>query len=132
MIDFDLEKVIDEELLTYQKIVKEELKESAKATSKDLRQTAPKAKSYKIKDGRKAGTYARHWRWKTESKTLLNPSYRVYVSSPEYPLTHLLEYGHWNHLTGKFTPPIPHIAPAEDRAEKELTKNIVKRIKNGK
>ena len=94
-------------------IAKKDIQKAAKDTAKDLRQTSPK----------KSGDYARSWSAKQQ-----NGGWVVY-NKEHYRLTHLLENGHAKKNGGRVDG-IPHIAPAEKNAERNLIKRIEVAIKN--
>lgn len=96
-------------------ITKDAVKETATETVSTLKRTSPK----------RTGRYAKSWRQRTTTENRANISITVY--NGRYQLTHLLEKGHAK-VNGGFVPGIPHIAPAEEQAERLLTEKIEKRI----
>lgn len=96
------------------------------------------SKAIRNKDGgkREPGTYKAHFSQKKMSKISKSKSdFRriVYVKSPEYRLTHLLENGHRVSnkfgFTGKYTRSVKHFQPAEEQAEKDLLKYAKEEVK---
>lgn len=65
------------------------------------------------------GDYSAGWRVKREGTSPLSPYKYTVHNKTRWMLTHLLENGHWNHMTGRFTPGIPHIRTARDMAEEK-------------
>ena len=141
-IDSDaLAKTVLKELDNYSQevvdMVKREIKAVAKETVTELKTTSPKETSAQAKlkkrNGktkiRKQGTYAKSWASKQVKNKKTQFSTVVYSKSPEYRLTHLLEFGHELVVHGKTVGHVegkPHIRPAEQHAEE----NIINRIKN--
>lgn len=85
---------------------------------------------------RQPGTYKRNFAQKKMEKLSKSKSdFRriVYVKSPEYRLTHLLEHGHRivtkKGATGRRTRKIIHFAPVEDQAAKDLKNYMQREIK---
>lgn len=119
-------------------LMKSEIKAVAKETVKELKETSPKDTSsaqpkQKKRNGktkiRKKGTYAKSWASKQVKNKKTQFSTIVYSKSPEYRLTHLLEFGHELIVNGKSVGHVEgkaHIRPAEAHAEQKL----INRIKN--
>ncbi len=80
---------------------------AGKEAAKTLRETSPK----------KDGKYAKGWTTKTENERMRTVTIVYNKSKPS--LTHLLEFGHANDNGGR-TPAHPHIAPANDEAQKRF------------
>ena len=72
------------------------------------------------------GAYRKSWRVTKESETATSMSVVVH-SEKRYRLTHLLEKGHAKRGGGR-TKAMPHIAPAEENAVKELENDIKKAL----
>jgi hypothetical protein len=72
------------------------------------------------------GAYKKSWTVTKTTDTTLSRVNTVH-SKNRYRLTHLLENGHANRGGGR-TKAIPHIAPAEKLAEKELTAEVERRV----
>jgi hypothetical protein len=96
--------------------VKAAVKKAGTTVRKEISSTAP----------RKSGRYAGSWRSKTTAES--STSMQVTVYSPSrYMLAHLLEHGHAKRGGGRVRA-IPHIAPAEETGEKQLTTDIEKAL----
>ena len=92
--------------------VKAAVKKAGTTVRKEISSTAP----------RKSGRYADSWRTKTTAES--STSMQVTVYSPSrYMLAHLLEHGHALRNGGRARA-FPHIAPAEEAGEKQLTTDI--------
>ncbi len=92
--------------------VKAAVKKAGTTVRKEISSTAP----------RKSGRYAGSWRSKTTAES--STSMQVTVYSPSrYMLAHLLEHGHALRNGGRARA-FPHIAPAEEAGEKQLTTDI--------
>lgn len=79
------------------------------------------------------GSYAAGWRIKKNSKAKKTGRASVVVhNATDYQLTHLLEEGHakvvWGHRTSGRVAPKVHIAPVEEKAQKEFESLIVSGI----
>lgn len=92
--------------------VKAAVKKAGTTVRKEISSTAP----------RKSGRYAGSWKSKTTAES--STSMQVTVYSPSrYMLAHLLEHGHALRNGGRARA-FPHIAPAEEAGEKQLTTDI--------
>ncbi|HCG60417.1 MAG TPA: hypothetical protein DEV97_10545 [Lachnospiraceae bacterium] len=92
--------------------VKAAVKKAGTTVQKEISSTAP----------RKSGKYASSWRSRTTAES--STSMQVTVYSPSrYMLAHLLEHGHALRNGGRARA-FPHIAPAEEAGEKQLTTDI--------
>ena len=92
--------------------MKTAVRKAGKSVKKDIQANAPK----------KTGAYSKSWTVKTTKET--SESLELTVHSPKkYQLTHLLEKGHAKRGGGR-TKAIPHIAPAEEKAVKDLEADI--------
>lgn len=92
----------------------------ARETVAELRETAPIGKT---------GEYAESWahrRSPNAGKDYM--SMVVYSKKPNYAITHLLEDGHALQ-NGGWVDPIPHIEPAEEKAELWLVDMLTKRTR---
>ena len=88
------------------------VRKAGKSVKKDIQANAPK----------KTGAYSKSWTVKTTKET--SESLELTVHSPKkYQLAHLLEKGHAKRGGGR-TKAIPHIAPAEEKAVKDLEADI--------
>ncbi len=116
-----LAEAIMEELRAYDQDVtdglKKEVQDAGTLCRKELKTTSPKL----------TGDYAKGWRKKTAFESQSDIRVQVY-NATDYQLTHLLEHGHA--LVGKngkvlgTVGAIPHIGPAEQKAEKQLMKRV--------
>lgn len=118
----NLSATISAELNRYSKEKSEEIADAvdtvAKEATSTLRRTSP----------RKTGSYQKGWR----SKAVQDKAGRyvkVVHNKTDYQLTHLLEKGHNNKQTGRFTNAIVHISPVEEKAVKDITKKIEEILK---
>lgn len=92
--------------------MKTAVRKAGKSVKKDIQANAPK----------KTGAYSKSWTVKTTKET--SESLELTVHSPKkYQLAHLLEKGHAKRGGGR-TKAIPHIAPAEEKAVKDLEAEI--------
>lgn len=98
--------------------VKEAVSHAAENAVKELRKTSPK----------KSGKYAKGWGKVRIKET--SESITVLIRNKVYQLTHLLENGHVKRGGGRVQG-IPHIAPAEQHAEKAVEKEIRKGLSDG-
>ncbi len=99
--------------------MKTAVKKAGETTRKNIRANAPSA----------TGKYAKSWMSKTTKES--SSSLQVTVYSPSrYRLAHLLEHGHAKRGGGRVEGR-PHIAPAEEHAEKELVQDITKALSKG-
>ena len=101
-ISDQMAKILSEESQRIRDMAKDAIQEVAKDTATELKETSPK----------RTGKYARSWGvvWRNGAYIVRNKEYR---------LTHLLENGHAK-VSGGRVAAIPHIKPAEEKAEKEL------------
>lgn len=92
--------------------MKKAVRKAGKSVRKDIRANAPK----------KTGAYSKSWSIKTTKENSDSLELTVY-SKKKYQLAHLLEKGHAKRGGGR-TKAMPHIAPAEERAVRELESDI--------
>lgn len=108
----ELAQVVAQELADYSQDVTDGIKEEVKQVAKDmvteLKQTSP----------RNTGEYAKGWKSSVEYESPEDIRVRVY-NSKKPQLTHLLENGHAKQNGGRVNG-IPHIGPAEQKAEDSL------------
>lgn len=96
--------------------VKADIDAAADELVEDLRQNSPDSgEAHKKK-------YRLGWTKRTEYEDDLQKRVRVY-NKTAYQLTHLLEHGHAKEKGGRVEAK-PHIAPAEEKAEQRLLKQI--------
>ena len=92
--------------------MKSAVRKAGKSVKKDIQANAPK----------KTGAYSKSWTVKTKKENSDSLVLTVY-SPKKYQLAHLLEKGHAKRGGGR-TKAVPHIAPAEQEAIKELESDI--------
>lgn len=92
--------------------MKAAVKDAGKLAKEEIAETAPKD----------TGKYAKSWTSKVTAESSDNIKVTVY-SPKKYQLAHLLEHGHAKRGGGR-TKARPHIAPAEEKAEKKLEEDI--------
>lgn len=96
-------------------IVKEEAKAVLKDATKEIKSTSPK----------RTGKYARSWK---SQITDTRNGFKAVVYSSKSELTHLLEFGHLSR-NGKRVKAIPHIEPVNNKAQEEIVKRIMDKLK---
>ena len=117
-----LAQAINEALQEYADLAAEDMKSCIEDTGKTVRKEIAAAAP---KD---TGAYRKSWRTKKtyEDSTRLT----VTVHSPKrYYLTHLLENGHAKRNGGRVSAR-PHIAPAEEKGEQQLTRELERKLGN--
>ena len=116
----NLAKTIMEGLQEYADVASEDVKTAVRKAGKNVKAeisaNAPK----------RTGAYAKSWTVKTEKETAHSLEVVVH-SKNRYQIAHLLEHGHAKRGGGRVAG-IPHIAPAEDKAVKQLEEDIVKKL----
>lgn len=112
----EIKKILEEYGEEVQKTVSETIEEQAPKVVKDLKKTSPK----------NTGAYASSWKKEIEKDRLESTKMTVY-NEKHYRLTHLLEHGHALRSGGRARA-IPHIGPAQDRAEKEIIQKIEEKL----
>ena len=100
-------------------VVKKAVRNAGNSVKKDIGANAQK----------RTGKYAKSWRVKSPRETSTELQVTVY-SPTRYMLAHLLEHGHALRNGGRVRA-IPHIAPAEETAEKQMMADIEKGLKDG-
>ena len=100
-------------------VVKAAVTKAGNSVKKDIRDTAPE----------KSGRYAKSWRTKKTKENSTQLEVTVYSPS-RYMLAHLLEHGHAKRNGGRVRA-IPHIAPAQEKAEGQLVEDIERGLKHG-
>lgn len=113
------------------KTIMEGLQEYADVASADVKTAVRKAgKNVKAEISanapKRTGAYAKSWAVKTEKETAHSLEVVVH-SKNRYQIAHLLEHGHAKRGGGRVAG-IPHIAPAEEKAVKQLEEDIMKKL----
>lgn len=99
--------------------MKKAVKKAGTSVRKDIQQNAPSD----------TGAYAKSWAVKTEKET--SDSIQLIVHSKNrYQLAHLLEHGHAKRGGGRVAGK-SHIAPAEEKAVRQLEDEIERSLQNG-
>ena len=116
----NLAKTIMEGLQEYADVASEDVKaavrKAGKSVKADIAANAPK----------RTGAYSKSWTVKTQKETA-NSLEVVVHSKNRYQLAHLLEHGHAKRGGGRVAGK-PHIAPAEEKAIKQLEEEITKKL----
>ena len=116
----NLAKTIMEGLQEYADLASEDVKAAVRKAGKnvkaDIAANAPK----------RTGAYSKRWTVKTQKETA-NSLEVVVHSKNRYQLAHLLEHGHAKRGGGRVAGK-PHIAPAEEKAIKELEQEITRKL----
>ena len=119
----EMANTINKYLTDYHKLLTDDLKSSVQKTAKtvksEIKENAPK----------RTGKYAKSWSAKKVKETA-NTLELVVHSKNRYQIAHLLEKGHAKKGGGRVEAR-PHIAPAEEKAIKELEADIKRSIVNG-
>lgn len=116
----NLAKTIMEGLQEYADVASEDVKTAVRKAGKNVK-TEISANAPK-----RTGAYAKSWAVKTEKETAHSLEVVVH-SKNRYQIAHLLEHGHAKRGGGRVAG-IPHIAPAEENAVKQLEEDIVKKL----
>lgn len=116
----NLAKTIMEGLQEYADVASEDVKTAVRKAGKNVK-TEISANAPK-----RTGAYAKSWAVKTQKETA-NSLEVVVHSKNRYQIAHLLEHGHAKRGGGRVAG-IPHIAPAEENAVKQLEEDIVKKL----
>ena len=116
----NLAKTIMEGLQEYADVASEDVKTAVRKAGKNVK-TEISANAPK-----RTGAYAKSWTVKTEKETA-NSLEVVVHSKNRYQIAHLLEHGHAKRGGGRVAG-IPHIAPAEEKAVKQLEEDIMKKL----
>ena len=116
----NLAKTIMEGLQEYADVasadVKTAVRKAGKSVKADIAANAPK----------RTGAYSKSWTVKTQKETA-NSLEVVVHSKNRYQLAHLLEHGHAKRGGGRVAGK-SHIAPAEEKAIKELEEEISRKL----
>lgn len=114
--------------------IMEGLKEYADLATEDMKKAVRKAGTSVKKDIQQnapsdTGAYAKSWAIKTEKETADSLQLIVH-SKNRYQLAHLLEHGHAKRGGGRVAGK-SHIAPAEEKAVRQLAEEIERSLQNG-
>lgn len=112
----EIKKILEEYGEEVQEVVSKSIEAEAPKVVKELKKSSPKNR----------GEYAKSWKKEIEKDRLNGTKMTVY-NEKHYRLTHLLEFGHALRSGGR-TRAIPHIKPAQDKAEKEIIREIEERL----
>ena len=118
----DFAKALGEELGEYFDSITEDVKTAVRETAEEC------VEEIKQKSPKRSGAYRKSWTM-TEAYNRHGSIRFVVHNKKHYRLTHLLENGHAKKSGGRVDG-IPHIAPAEKNAERNLIKRIEVAIKN--
>lgn len=116
----NLAKTIMEGLQEYADVASEDVKTAVRKAGKNVK-TEISANAPK-----RTGAYAKSWTVKTQKETVHSLEVVVH-SKNRYQIAHLLEHGHAKRGGGRVAG-IPHIAPAEEKAVKQLEEDIMKKL----
>ena len=123
----DLESTVNQMLKEYGEEVYDALKSSVNEVMDEAVEELHQAKTF-APDGHATGKYAASWEKIIEPASRLTT--RVIVRNKEhYRLTHLLEKGHAKQNGGR-TRAFPHIAPANDKAQRNVFKLIEEKLQH--
>ena len=115
-----LASTVMKELQEYSKLTAQDTKAAVKkvaaATRKEVQSGAPV----------RTGKYQKSWSTKTLLESAVSLQMVVYSPS-RYQLAHLLEFGHAKRGGGRVRA-IPHIAPAEQNAERKLELELSRKL----
>lgn len=99
--------------------MKKAVKKAGTSVRKEIQQNAPSD----------TGSYAKSWAVKTEKESSDSTQLIVH-SKNRYQLAHLLEHGHAKRGGGRVAGK-SHIAPAEEKAVRQLEEEIERSLRNG-
>lgn len=116
----------------FPQVIKRELEEYVDMTSAEVKKLVEEVSEHTREEIManapiKTGKYKKSWKATKTSETATSLTMEVH-SDKRYRLTHLLEKGHAKRGGGR-TKAIPHIAPAEEKAEKELLAAVERSLK---
>lgn len=117
----DIKKILKEYGDEVNEALTESIESEAPKIVKDLKKTSPVQKPAKRKK-----TYAKQWKKKIEKNRLGSVSLTVY--NEDYRLVHLLEKGHALRQGGR-TEAHPHVAPAQEKAEENIVKELKEKLR---
>lgn len=123
MAEYDLTAELTTMMAQYSQEVADEVKQICRDVSNEMTENIKRDSPKRPKLGSK---YAKGWKVKAEYEDKFNIRLRTY-NATNYQLTHLLEHGHAKRNGGRVEGK-PHIAPNEEKAEKELVKQIERAV----
>lgn len=118
-----LSSAISKELQDYSDDVAKKVKKVIDNVAKETNQVIKNHISF----NERTGEYVKHFKIKKLFEDNFNKRVVWYVASPEYRLSHLLEYGHAKRKGGR-TKAFPHIRYGEEYARQNLEKQIKEAI----
>lgn len=121
----DINEILGEYSKELDDTLYEQAKEIAKDGVQDLKRTSPVNK----KNTQNRGRYKRGWRMEIE-KGFGTVEATIY-NKTDYQLTHLLEKPHADRTGTRTIYPKEHIAPVNDRVQKEYYEKIERKIETG-
>ena len=134
----ELGEAVGEILGIYSEEVTKNTKEAVTTTADDtvqlLKDTSPReSASFPRVRSKKTNTkYHEGWTATQAFNSALERRVAVH-NATDYQLIHLLEWGHQRrglHFKSGFVPPKPHVMPAYEKAQEELTKAVKEAIEN--
>ena len=114
----EIADILDEYSSDIQKAITESAIKVAKQGANELKTSSPK----------RTGKYKKGWRVKTTKVQGFVSC--VIHNATDYQLTHLLEKPHLKRNGGLTTPKV-HIAPVEEKSNKQYEQEVIKIIENG-
>ena len=124
MLDKAIKDAIDDMNAEVRAYCNKAAEEAADETVKMLKETSPVRKYYSS-NRYPPGSYARSWTKLRNGNIMGVMSYEIF-NRDHYQLTHLLEFGHYNWLTGEETKAYPHIDPANRFASEKFLEAVMR------
>jgi len=112
-------KTLEEYSESTTEILYDEIRNAINAARNEARQRSP---------GRSSKVYAKGWRTRIDKESSTEAS-AVAFAGKLSPVTHLLEFGHATRNGGR-TREFPHVAPAQETAEKYLDEALTRRLES--
>lgn len=123
----NLYKEVAKAMTEYSEGMSTEIKKIIENVAKETNETIKNHIGFKSR----TGGYIKHFKIKTVFENEYGKRMVWYVASPDYRLTHLLEYGHAKRNGGR-TRAYPHIKYGADFAAKNTMERIEELIRDGK